>query len=715
MSLTGYSMSKLSALLRAQDRQLQLEQAKAQRDAAAQAAWIKTAGMLPGAVSGLYSAGQQMAAEDLAAKQQEALLGAGPGELDTEQALMPQMPPAPTTSGEGATTPGRVAAVAPLTGKKEISQSEFYGGNVPSEMERTPEELLPPQRFQLKDSAEYETNLARLMGLFAPTQTPVPEKNEFADYLANTRVRQVPTVKGSMLPGVVSSEIVPGSTTLVDEEGKQIGLSEADRAKIRASGVPAGLEKQYPLSKPATPAEETPLAPLGVRYMGQGVPYEGRTPALRDTTERDTTVETQVQQPPPAAQVAPAAEPAPPASQTEQKEMAAAQKTGVEPSAAALITEEETPFDPLEEAQKQYFKKVQEYKPPKFKRGEKELAKEIVDEVYKQKPEGNPLLNILTLGQYQGKFEQSRRIAEKLVAKEIVKERQAAIDKHRENFLQQARVESQALSMQQKSRMDQARLEQMQAKSLKLNVSNPAKVVENLTGYKLAQQGIHDVIDAGEAIIKAKQEFPMGKTKALKEAAFNTLLATPEQAKAAAVSLGLAGAGGSASLSTGGRVLNSELFKAAADKLFASGLSPEQTAFMSRLTLAIQQLGKAREGGRMTDADLKFYLNNLAAMDSSPQALLDSINYLSMVNARTHNLWAGEYSKLPGMVQFGSIEPRQFTPEDYAGARMMTNVPMPTVPGAAPNPVAGGVGAAADIIGQRIAGQPPPSPDAEGY
>jgi hypothetical protein len=79
-----------------------------------------------------------------------------------------------------------------------------------------------------------------------------------------------------------------------------------------------------------------------------------------------------------------------------------------------------------------------------------------------------------------------------------------------------------------------------------------------------------------------------------------------------------------ASYGVGGAYIDPKVATEAIEYFDKLNMAPEQRDFLMKTRQAAQQLGKIRENGRMTDADLRFYLENLLNMDS-PQAFASSL------------------------------------------------------------------------------------------
>ena len=139
--------------------------------------------------------------------------------------------------------------------------------------------------------------------------------------------------------------------------------------------------------------------------------------------------------------------------------------------------------DPITKAQLAFNKRIQEWKPPTYKQDINAAAEKIVDDVWKNQPQGNPILNLLSFGQYNNKLETARRTAKKLVAGEIRNLRQKDEETSRQRFLENAKLEAQQIAILQKDTNDKRKAQ------LKVSMTsmNPQKIVDDV--WKNQPQG----------------------------------------------------------------------------------------------------------------------------------------------------------------------------------------------------------------------------------
>jgi hypothetical protein len=127
---------------------------------------------------------------------------------------------------------------------------------------------------------------------------------------------------------------------------------------------------------------------------------------------------------------------------------------------------------------------------------------------------------------------------------------------------------------------------------------------------------------------------------------------TPEQSRTAAAGLNasLISLGANGAVSLGAKATDKEGLQAAIDAIETAQMSDAQKEFLKKQLIMIQALGKQKEGGRMTDSDLRFYLKSLVISDATqPAALLRSIHDLRAQNARSQREYLGIFGKLYGI------------------------------------------------------------------
>lgn len=86
--------------------------------------------------------------------------------------------------------------------------------------------------------------------------------------------------------------------------------------------------------------------------------------------------------------------------------------------------------------------------------------------------------------------------------------------------------------------------------------------------------------------------------------------------------------GASVNSSRGGAYVDDQKVQEALDKIDRANMSPAQRRYLRNSLLLAQQLGKAKEGGKLTDKDLAFYLSNIVGKQT-PQDVFQSFEDIS--------------------------------------------------------------------------------------
>lgn len=628
MSISGYSLSKIKALLAAQDAALEIERARAARQAQTAADISKFASQLPGQAYGIYSGIGKAMDEEAQRKLRDAMASAEAGDIAADTTGMSAggmtAPDDEAINEEYARIMAQPRAMQPLTAA-EPAASTMVGAD---EMDMS--------EYGVKGLPYFKSFEA----LTGKSQQAPPEG-----------AREIPT-GGPVSPEMQFPEVDAGGTAEVGTFMPQ-GVSgpEEDRLKQIMQG---NLKKKVDTSTGA-PTSGPTYKGVPIGGMAQAVPSSDVKAGVGAITGPMSAA---------LDKIGPSADDEDILFPTAAEKNAVPEETSDEPSAveATKVLEPPAPTeDPDFVAQKAYLDKIQSYKPPKYVKNEKEIARDIIDQVYKQQPAGNPILNILTFGQYQNKMEQSEKIAEKMLIKEIRKERALVQDKHFKDFERQAKLEAQALRLQQQA-IDSKRKADIQQQKIGIKIQKPDDALAKLNDYQETDNYLGDVVEQIAILDRKNESLPAGAAYTIKLAADFAKAATPAQQKsvganlnAALGAMGVGGSGGGGiTISVGSRTIKEDVLRQAAEQMARAKMSPTQRALASKLMLAIQVIGKAREGGRMTDADLRFYLDNLVSMDNSPRALLDSINYLRKTNARSHNMWLKSFNGIYGPAMFGN-------------------------------------------------------------
>jgi len=307
----------------------------------------------------------------------------------------------------------------------------------------------------------------------------------------------------------------------------------------------------------------------------------------------------------------------------------------------------------------------------KFVKSPNQLAQEIVDEVYAKKPQGNPLLQFFSGD--PSKMEREKLIAKAAVAKQIKDTRKNLLEEDYNRFMKERGMDLKEKELEIAEIAKNAALVRAQRNELRLKTNLPSTERNRLAAFNSAQNQLERVYNYGQEVLAEGKGLPLGKLRAAVEAAINE-----NAGITGSISTGL---GAGAGVALGGlnvsinqaksKEIDPQLLTKAFNTLDKTDLSPSQKLFLQNLNIAIQNLGKSMEGGKLTDKDLLFYLDNLISTDD-PEVALKGLNDLMQRNysefdAYKQNL-AGTYE--PRALQgFEVKEPIFFTEEQISAAQ----------------------------------------------
>jgi hypothetical protein len=306
----------------------------------------------------------------------------------------------------------------------------------------------------------------------------------------------------------------------------------------------------------------------------------------------------------------------------------------------------------------------------KFVKSPNQLAQEIVDQVYAKKPQGNPLLQFFSGD--PSKMEREKLIAKAAVAKQIKDTRKNLLEEDYNRFIKERGLDLKQKQLEIAEIAKNAALIRAQRNEIRLKTNLPSADRKVLFGYKQAQDQLGRTVKYAKKLLDNGEGFPIGKVRAAIQAYIN---------ENAGVEGSIAtGIGAGAGLPVGGlnvninqartKQIDADLLNDAFKSLDKTNLSTNQRQFLQNLNIAIQNIGKSMEGGKLTDKDLLFYLDNLISSDD-PQSALISINDLmernfDEFNALRENL-AGSY-EMSALAGFDPIQPTLFTEEEIESA-----------------------------------------------
>jgi hypothetical protein len=594
MAISDYTLSRLALAARARGLAAETEQAKAARDAQQQSANLAAVQQLLGAVPGVIGAVSDIGAAAGEAGIREATAGLTAGERAAEQlpSPIPQPAAAAPTAAPTAAAPDEMAAQ--MAGVPRVLRELGLAK--------------PPADDEMAAQMAGVPDVLKRLGL---DKQPVAEKPkpEEAD---------------------ITTEITAGQKISPDRQAardavqpfRDVMLTPEEKVAVAETQTRARLDDVIQKRLRMTPAQARAAEQEAMRAADEALAAETAPQTEKPVTEPEKPTAAA-----PAAE-APAAEGPVDPSVNEAKKAAAKLAPERDPS----VVEQET-----------LLKKIRSYQPPKYQESEEEAASRIVNDTWRTK-QPNAILNILTFGQYNNKLEESRRLANKLVAGEIRKLRADEAVADRKQFESTAKLEAQQIALMQKSENDRRRAALQRDK----NLNNP-KMLEKLQTYNEVDAMIGEVEDSAKAVVEAGQQIPGGAEKMLEAARAMAIAATPAEARTAAAGLNasLVGLGANGAVSLGAKATDEDGLQAAIDAIDSAQMSDLQKTFVKKQLIMIQAVGKAKEGGRMTDKDLQFYLRSLIVKDAkNPSTLLRSINDLRQNNARSQRDWMKIYTSL---------------------------------------------------------------------
>jgi hypothetical protein len=361
------------------------------------------------------------------------------------------------------------------------------------------------------------------------------------------------------------------------------------------------------------------------------------------------------------------------------------------------------------------------------------LADREIAKLFDRSPSQNPILNFLSqmgaAGQDPRQQALVRSIAKKQMMKAIQDNRNTIAEKHRKDYIEEAKLESQIQDRAARQRIAAGKEAAKEAKGNRTHYK-PQAASDLLQGYLLVQNVTDDIFEATEALADNKENIPQGAAFVLAKAKALAKAATPSESKAASASLGTALGNIGVNFSVGAQATKGEVLTAAADAISRANMSPLQSHWLQVSMLGIQQIGKAKEGKSLTDNDFKFYEKNIFTMDKGPREFLDSLQYVRKYNARSQNQAYDIFAAQPGVSEVtkafkkldsnadkdkfdllrGKFEGIKLTPLDPDVAAAL-NVKPPTTLGELARTTAGDLLVAVkDAAGNLVWGKPEPAP-----
>jgi len=177
-------------------------------------------------------------------------------------------------------------------------------------------------------------------------------------------------------------------------------------------------------------------------------------------------------------------------------------------------------------------------------------------------------------------------------------------------------------------------------KAVRFKTDLPSPERNKLQGLDLAQRSLSNLSETTRAALDEGKGLPLGTDRAMAEA-YVKLNASKQGSDSASISAGtglLGGASLSISQAKSGKPLDEKLLLESFNAVDQSGWTPTQKIMHMEKFKTIQNLGKALEGGKLTDADYVKYVQILIN-SSDPQTYLMSINRLMKDNYENYNTY----------------------------------------------------------------------------
>ncbi len=283
---------------------------------------------------------------------------------------------------------------------------------------------------------------------------------------------------------------------------------------------------------------------------------------------------------------------------------------------------------------------------PKFI-SEDEAVDKVFNIIKKDMPRGNPIANMLAFGDSTNQAKKAEEMAKLKIRLEIREARKAATQESFANFVEQE-------EFRQKQALNEARIADLQAQAAN-HLARAEKVEATVTvrkqlptadrvalqSQRMAVDKLNDIKDNLQDMTKdGKLELPFGAIRQFKKAAAAAAginIGTMNEAQIdASLATGVANAKGTIKSLSGGKMIDFEAFDKAFTALEKQGYDQKTMKLVRDYNQAIQMIGKALEGGKLTDADAIRYSNMLFSTEN-PEAFIDSLNDLGESIVKNYN------------------------------------------------------------------------------
>ena len=521
--------------------------------------------------------------------------------------------------------------------------------------------LTPEQRFALgikpAEVKQSKLSAAEMLGKAQPEEVQPPPKTELARRVLDSQQASIPMTRAptpapQMLEKTPSGYIKRPEEMVFAEEDLEMPEGDFEPTPAVAE-VAAKMDRVLQPSKLA-PAAEAPAEPT---------PEVEKVSADLDKALKQIT--------PPAEAPAPPAAEAP----VEASPLADVGVQGLPNTQelTAKIAKVEAPqVSPEEKKVETALQKAEQksgFSIRRFQSSPESIAKRIVDEVYAKKPQGNPILQFFS-GDPQ-KAAREKLIAQAAVQKQIKTARKELIQEDFDMWMKQEGAKAATERVKAAQLAAEAAMARAE-KSIRLKTNLTGSEREKIRSFWEAQNQLEDTVSYGKAVLEKGQGLPIGQLRAALRAYIDENAGVEGSiAKGAGGNLGAAGFGAGLNNSIArSKQVDADLLQKAMRQMDRSQMTPEQKLFANNLNVVIQSVGKALEGGKLTDADFLKYLENLVSQDD-PQVALQNINDLARRNYEYHqalyNNMLGTYD--PGVLQgYEPFEPTYFSVEEIAAA-----------------------------------------------
>ncbi len=692
--MRDYLLTKLRLKADEQQRAYDIERQRSQTEADIYNAQVKVAGDVANTATKLIGMGAQsvdasQAAQaakdledmDLQAKIQaarDAELAQGSGQVDpvTGQVVAPVAPVVPVV-------PAGSAATAQLFSNQPADPSMSGGINrrdttvSATDFQSAPTPVIPSAETLPADATRRPGPVTTAVSPLIPTAATVTEA-ELAgqktgvptapDVRRSTSVMGVPATARE---GAEQMQAFPGSAAAGLIPARPAGLSAADIAAIKSTGV-AGAN----IAGAAPSVSETDLQGA-FKPSPPGTPI----PGYRGINIQDITggIPQQVPAAPVIVSTGTAADIPTPAKFKEE--------SGIDLSKPKVR-------EAVEQAPA-----ITGYKPLSFANAKspQEEAKKIVDQVWKKQPPNNPLTAFFNHGKNTGQMDQARRMAElkaELTIRDTRKQLQAEHESTYLNSLAIKQREEQINLIRAQSVLATSKSDQ----TIRLKTNMPSSITTLMEGSNLAREKVQSLRQKSDNLLKTTGKLPIGPLRqywrAVAAAAGYNIGATSEQNVGATLAAKM-GIGGSASTGAkygrSGRQIDVDAYKKAMEAMDNLDLTDEERAWLQEYDQTVQVVGKAREGGKMTDTDQAKYEKMLISTGSG-RSFVNSLNDLGETQIGSYNRVRDMTNKtydIADIYQTDTWEPLEY--EGEIGETSLSSKAMLAVPGPVGNPVAASI------------------------